>query len=173
MEYYDDDLTAADSLVSLEVADTILANTLHGRVWTARAESDRRACLDDPERQPERNDDKSALRDASAMLAAQPWKGRPTTCDQPQAFPRVGVSLDTGASVHGVPAAIQTATAFLAAYLIERADQPISPELLISYTIGQSQGVFRAPSLDAFPRHVRQLIQPYLNAGSGWAQVRA
>jgi len=173
MEYYNDDLTGADSLVSLEAADSILANTLHGRAWTARAESDRRACFDDPERQPERTDDKSALRDASAMLAAQPWKGRAADSEQPQPFPRVGIRLDTGASVHGVPAAIQTATALLAAHLIQQADQSISPELLISYAVGESQGVFRAPSLDSLPRHVRQLIQPYLDAGSGWAQVKA
>ena len=37
MDYYDDDLSPIDSLISLQAADTILATTLHGREWTARA----------------------------------------------------------------------------------------------------------------------------------------
>ena len=173
MDYYDDDLSPADSLITLQVADAILATSLHGREWTARATGDRQASFDDPERAPERADDKAALRDASSVMAAQSWKGRKAAADQQQAFPRVGVHLDTGAPVFGIPVEIQRATALLVAHLSARANMPLSPELMVSYAIGETSGIFRTPSLDELPRHIRQLFAPYLNAGSGWAPVRA
>lgn len=173
MEYYTDDLSPEDSLITLEAADAILATSLHGREWTARVQADKQAAFDDPERPPQRDDDKAALIDASAVMAAQPWKGRQTLPDQTQAFPRIAVHLDTGEAVIGVPAPIQRATALLAADLSRRADMPITAETMVSYAIGETSGIFRAPSLDELPRHVRQLITPYLNAGSGWTAVRA
>ncbi|WP_419756448.1 DnaT-like ssDNA-binding protein [Brevundimonas sp.] len=117
MDYYDDDLSPADSLITLQAADIILATSLHGREWTARVAADKQAATDDPERLPERADDKAALIDASTIMAAQPWKGRKASPDQTQAFPRIGVHLDTGQAVIGVPAPIQRATALLAAHL--------------------------------------------------------
>ncbi len=173
MDYYDDDLSPIDSLISLQAADTILATTLHGREWTARANEDRQNCFDDPERSPQRNDDRAALRDASAVLAAQPWRGHKAVPEQAQAFPRVGIHLDTGVAVHGVPEAIQRAAAILASHLSKQADMPLNPELMVSYAVGESSGTFRAPSLDTLPRPVRQLIAPFLNAGSGWAPLQA
>ncbi|WP_313011201.1 DnaT-like ssDNA-binding protein [Brevundimonas sp.] len=173
MDYYDDDLSPTDSLISLQTADAVLATSLHGRDWTARAVADKQAIFEDPERTPERTDDKAALCDASTIMASQPWKGRKASPDQHQAFPRIGVHLETGASVHGVPLEIQRATALLAAHLIKRADMPLSPELMVSYSIGETSGIFRSPSQDELPRHIRQLIAPFLNVGSGWAPVRA
>lgn len=173
MDYYDDDLSPDDSLITLQAADSILATSLHGREWTARVTADKQAATDDPERLSDRADDKAALIDASAVMAAQPWKGRKASPDQTQAFPRTDVHLDTGAAVIGVPAPIQRATALLAAHLSRRADMPITAETMVSYAIGESSGIFRAPSLDELPRHVRQTITPFLNAGSGWTTVRA
>lgn len=172
MEYYDDDLSPHDSLITLEAADTILATSLHGREWTARAAIDKQAIFDDPERLPDRADDKAALIDASTVMAAQPWKGRKASPDQAQVFPRVAVHIDTGAAVIGIPMEIQRATALLAAHLSKRADMALSPELMVSYAIGETSGIFRAPSLDELPRHIRQMITPFMNAGSGWAAVR-
>lgn len=172
MDYYDDDLSPTDSLITLQAADTTLATSLQGREWTARVAADKQASTDDPERLPERADDKAALIDASSIMAAQPWKGRKASPDQTQAFPRIGVHLDTGQAVIGVPAPIQRATALLAAHLSRRADMPITAETMVSYAIGETSGIFRAPSLDELPRQVRQLITPYLNAGSGWTMVR-
>lgn len=173
MDYYDDDLTPAESLITLETADAVLATSLHGRDWSVRVAANKQACFEDPQRQPQRADDRAALHDASAIMAAQPWKGRKAAPDQPQPFPRVAVHLDTGMAVHGVPKDVQRATALLAAHLSELASRPLSPDLIVSYAVGESSGVFRAPSLDELPRHVRQLIAPYLNVGSGWAPVRA
>lgn len=172
MEYYTADLSPDESLITLQAADIVLATSLHGREWTARVAADKQAATDDPELSPQRDDDKAALIDASAVMAAQPWKGCKASPEQTQAFPRIAVHLDTGEAVIGVPAPIQRATALLAAHLSRRADMPITAETMVSYAIGESSGIFRAPSLDELPRHVRQLITPYLNAGSGWTAVR-
>lgn len=173
MEYYDGDLTPEQSLISLQTADAILATTLHGRDWTHHANEDRRACLDDPERTPQRDDHKAALQDASAVMAVQLWKGHKASSSQPQPFPRVGVHVPTGEAVIGIPAPVQRATAILAAHLVRQADQPLTPEILKSYAVGESRGVFREPSIDPLPRPVRELIAPFLNAGPSWSPVRA
>jgi len=172
MEYYTADLSPDESLITLQAADIVLATSLYGREWTARVAADKQAIFDDPERLPVRADDKAALIDASTVMAAQPWKGRKASPDQAQAFPRVAVHIDTGAAVIGIPMEIQRATALLAAHLSKRADMALSPELMVSYAIGETSGIFRAPSLDELPRHIRQMITPFLNAGSGWTTVR-
>ncbi|MGA0546414.1 DnaT-like ssDNA-binding protein [Brevundimonas sp. VNH65] len=149
-----------------------MSKTLHGRDWTAYADTDRRAVFDDPEKTPQRDDHKAALRDASLILKAHPWRGHPAVADQPQAFPRTGIHLGSGFVASGIPEAIQKATAYLAAHLVKQADQPIQPELFASYTVGESSGTFRAPSLDSLPKHIRQLIAPFLTTGTTWAPVR-
>ena len=171
-DYYADDLIPDQSLITLETADSILATTLHGRDWTARASADRQACFDDPERQPDRADDRSALRDASAILANQPWRGCKSRVDQSGPFPRVGIIDDSGKHYAGTPDAIQRATAILAAELIKQADEGLSPRLMKSYAIGESAGTFRDPSLDPLPAPVRQLITPFVHSGPSWSPVR-
>ncbi|MNQ65652.1 hypothetical protein D3C85_801120 [compost metagenome] len=173
IDYYDGDLTPADSLVTLEEADTILAATLHGREWTARANDDRRACGDDPDRTPARNLDRAALMDASAVLAAQDWKGRKAASDQAQSFPRTGLNMGDGRVIQGVPVEVKKAASMLAAHLIARSEQSMTPEVFRAYQIGEVRGEFRAPIRDDLPRHVRLLVQPLLESGSGWAPVRA
>ena len=172
-QYYEDDLTPTESLISLEIADTLLAATLHGRDWTARADADRQACMDDPARRPARADDRCALRDATAILSSMPWRGFKANPAQIQAFPRKGVVTDTGQHLAGIPEAAQIATAILAAHLFRQADQVVSPAVMKSYAVGESRGVFRDPSLDILPDHVRRLISPLLAAGAAWAPVRA
>ncbi len=170
--YYDSDLTDEVSLITLETADAILATTLHGREWTARAVDDRRACTDDPERQPDRALDKAALQDASAIMGVLNWRGRLFVTGQAQPFPRVGLSLPDGQVIAGTPTDVRRATAILAATLAAKADQSMSPDVFRSYQIGEVRGEFRTPPLDDLPRPVRQLVAPYLDGGTSWAKVR-
>ena len=172
IDYYASDLTTDVSLVTLEDADTILATTLHGREWTVRADDDRRACADSPQREPARAFDKAALQDASAIMASQHWRGRRAVASQSQAFPRIGLSLPDGRVVAGIPTDVRRATAILAATLIAKSEQSMSADMFRSYQIGEVRGEFRAPPIDDLPRPVRQLIAPYLDGGSSWAKVR-
>lgn len=170
-DYYENDLSADDSLCSLEQADAALALSLHGSAWDQRAKADRQACADDPQRLPARDLDKASLRDASAVLAAQPWRGHKIDPYQPQPFPR-RLSMDDGRYVSGIPVEIAKATALLAAHLVERREQSMSPEIFRAYQIGEVRGEFRAPNRDDLPRHVRTLITPFLMCGSAWSPVR-
>lgn len=172
-DYYADDLSPDSSLITLERADAILATTLQGREWTYRAAEDRRACLDDPTRQPDRQQDKAALCDASRLLSAQQWRGRKVVATQRQAFPRAGLSLATGEVVTGIPSQIEEATAILAAHLVIKADQSVSADLLRSYQIGEVKGEFRAPLRNDLPRPVIVLIQPFLKSGACWSPLTA
>lgn len=171
-EYYADDLTPDDALVTLEQADAILEKSLHGRQWSARVRDDRRACFDNPERNPQRDQDKAALCDASTIMVGQPWKGRVSDVDQIQPFPRAGLVLADGKVVYDIPRAVRTATALLAVHLIAKADQPMSADVFRSYQTGEVRGEFRAPMRDDLPRHVRTLIAPFINGGTTWSPVR-
>lgn len=171
-DYYDSDLPSDASLISLEIADAILATTLHGFTWTARADEDRRACTDNLERQPARDLDKAALQDASAIMGAQQWRGRRAVTGQPQPFPRTGLSLPHGFVVSGIPADVRRATAILAAMLVAKSEHSMSPEVFRSYQIGEVRGEFRTPARDDLPPPVRQLVAAYLDGGAAWVRVR-
>lgn len=171
-DYYADDLSPVESLVTLERADAILAATLAGRDWSERAATDRQLCEDDPDRSPDRDSDKNALRDASALLATLPWKGVKLDADQAQPFPRAHLSTPEGRRITGIPAEVEKATALLAVALLERLDQSMTPEVFRAYQIGEVRGEFRAPIRDDLPRQIRILIAPLLNGGSSWSPVR-
>ena len=78
-------------------------------------------------------------------------EGTQSLPDQTQAFPRIGVHLDTGQAVIGVPAPIQRATALLAAHLSRRADMPITAETMVSYAIGETSASSAPPRWTSFP----------------------
>lgn len=172
IDYYAGDLSPDESLITLERADSILASTLAGREWTQRAAQDRQLCLDDPERTPQREDDKNALRDATARLGSLPWKGMKVSSDQPLPFPRAHLTTPEGRRIIGIPAEVERATALLAVFLLERREQSISPEVFRAYQIGEVRGEFRAPVRDDLPRHIRLLVAPLLNGGSSWSVVK-
>jgi len=171
-EYYADDLSPGESLVTLERADAILAATLAGQEWTERASNDRKLASDDPDHIPQRHADKCALRDASAILGTLPWKGYRVAADQLQPFPRAHLTTAEGRRIAGTPVEVEKATALLAVVLLERLQQSMSPEIFRAYQIGEVRGEFRAPIRDDLPRHIRILIAPLLNGGSAWSPVR-
>jgi hypothetical protein len=170
-DYYADDLSPDESYVSLERADEILSQTLAGKTWTERASRDRQLATDDPEHVPQREDDKNALRDATAALNALAWKGTPVAINQPLAFPRRLYDLQ-GRLIAGIPEAVEKATALLAAHLLENEGQSITPDLFRSYRVGESSGVFRATTPDAFPKHVRATIAGLVEGATTWSPVR-
>jgi hypothetical protein len=181
---YDDDLVpGVDSYASLEAADAILAASLHADHWDATP-----PILDDPEN-PEPTEGfeppagavaavrtkRAALLDATHIITALPLSGRKAQPDAPLAFPRVGLRDGEGYAVSGtlIPEEVERATAFLAAHLVKsRRDGSAEAERLVSSRIGQSAGVFRTPSLDNLPRHVRAMLKPFLQGGASWAPVR-
>lgn len=171
-DYYADDLSSDESLITLQRADAILAATLAGRDWTERAKADRQLCLDDPDRTPDRDTDKNAVRDASTLLATLPWKGVKVAADQPLPFPRALLATPEGRRITGIPNEVETATALLAVTLLECLDQSMSPEVFRAYQIGEVRGEFRAPMRDDLPRQIRILIAPLLNGGASWSPVR-
>jgi hypothetical protein len=171
-DYYANDLSPAQSLVTLERADDILAATLAGRDWTERAVTDRQLCLDDPDRSPDRASDRNALQDASALLATLPWKGVKIAADQAQPFPRAYLTTPEGRRVIGIPAEVEKATALLAVALLERLGQAMTPEVFRAYQIGEVRGEFRTPIRDDLPRQIRILLATLLNGGSSWSPVR-
>lgn len=171
-DYYADDLSSGESYVTLERADEILSQTLAGKTWAERASRDRQLATDDPEYVPQREDDKNALRDATAALDALAWKGTPVAINQPLAFPRRLYDAQ-GRLIAGVPFGVEKATALLAAHLLENEGQGITPDLFQSYRIGESSGVFRAKTPDALPKHVRALINQLLTGGTTWSPLVA
>lgn len=170
-DYYADDLSPDESYVTLERADDILSQTLAGRTWTERAALDRQLATEDPDHIPQRGDDKSALRDATAALDGLPWKGTPVTVNQPRAFPRRLYDLQ-GRLIAGIPEAVEKATALLAAHLLENEGQSITPDLFRSYRVGESSGVFRTTTPDALPKHVRTAIAGLIEGATTWSPVR-
>lgn len=170
-DYYADDLSPVDSYITLERADEILAQTLAGRTWTERANRDRQGSTDDPERRPDRDEDKLALRDATAALDALPWKGSPLSRDQDLAFPR-RIYDPQGRLIAGVPLAVEKATALLAAHLRENECQGVTPDLFRSYRIGETSGVFRPVVPDPLPKHVRAGLAGFVEGTTVWSPVR-
>lgn len=170
-DYYADDLSSGESYVTLERADEILSQTLAGKTWTERAFRDRQLATDDPEHVPQREDDKNALRDATAVLDALAWKGRPVAINQPLAFPRRLYDAQ-GRLIAGVPSGVEKATALLAAHLLENEGQSITPDLFRSYRVGESSGVFRAKTPDTLPKHVRAALSGLVEGATTWSPVR-
>ena len=169
--YYADDLSPDDSYITLERADEILAQTLAGKTWTERATRDRQLATDDPAHTPDRQDDKLALRDASATLDALTWKGSPLSINQARAFSRRLYDLQ-GRLIAGLPLAVERATALLAAHLREAEGQAITPDLFRSYRIGESSGVFRPTTPDTLPKHVRLALAGLVEGTTVWSPVR-
>lgn len=170
-DYYADDLSPEESYITLERADEILAQTLAGKAWTERATRDRQLSTDDPDHQPDRDDDKLALRDATAALNGLAWKGTPFSVNQTLAFPRRLYDLQ-GRLIAGIPSGVEKATALLAAHLRDNEGQAVTPDLFRSYRIGETSGVFRATTPDPLPKHVRAALAGLIDGTAVWSPVR-
>ena len=183
--YEDDFLPGVESYVTLQTADELLSASLHGEDW-----GNTPLTITDAPDDPYFNDPfsppaefvatvrakRAALRDASQIITGLPLAGRKAPGGLPLAFPRTGLRDADGCAVSAttIPAAVQCATAYLAAHLLKsRRDGSAEAERFMSNRVGQSEAVFRTPSLDNLPRHVRALLNPFLHGGATWAPVRA
>ena len=149
-------LVGRNSYVDLDTANEIAAQRLHNVAWVA-ANDDARA---------------RAIITATALLDRLRWQGRPLAPTQSLAWPRVADGCPPGYPLSvETPQAIVTATVELAIHLLgtgEPSGAPVQQRML-----GDSLVMYFPTIADEFPKHVRRLIEPYLEVSSAnVAEVR-
>jgi hypothetical protein len=182
--YADDFLPGLESFITLQVADELLAKSLHGDDWGPTPlpinDDEDDPFFTDPFTPPAAhvaviNRKRAALRDASGLIATLPFAGRKSATDLPLAFPRTGLRDHEGSPVSSIhiPAQVERATALLAAHILKRHNEgEVGASTLVSYRVGQTSGEFRPPSPDDLPRHVRKTLEPFLLGSASLARVR-
>lgn len=144
-----------NSYVSLAAANDLAAQRLFAVSWNAATDDTRAA----------------ALITATALLDRMQWQGRPIAPTQPLAWPRVANRCPDGYPLTTeIPAAIVTATAELAIHLLATGDLGGGPAVM-SRMVGDSMVMHFAHVGDELPKHVRRLIEPFLEASSANVSV--
>jgi hypothetical protein len=184
--YRDDFLPGVESYVTHRDADLIVSNSLHDDDWPttpapiyASADDPYYPGPDEPFVPPPEHVaivalKRNALRDASQLIDTLPLAGRKTEAELPLAFPRTGLRDEEGNAVSStvIPKLVERATAFLAAHLVKQRQFGDAPATFVSSRVGESSAVYRKPSLDDLPRHVRKTLEPFLRGSSSYASVR-
>jgi hypothetical protein len=183
--YRDDFLPGVESYVTHHDADVIVSNSLHSDDWPttpapifASEDDPYYPGPDEPFVPPPEHVaivtlKRNALRDASQLIGTLPLAGRKTEAELPLAFPRTGLRDAEGNAVSStlIPKAVERATAFLAAHLVKQRQLGEHAAMFVSNRVGESSAVYRAPSLDDLPRHVRKTLEPFLRGSASYSPV--
>ncbi|HVJ03296.1 MAG TPA: DnaT-like ssDNA-binding protein [Sphingomonas sp.] len=143
-------IVGTNSYVSLEAADALASERLFTRTWHTATE-ERRA---------------RAIITATALLDRMQWRGRPLAPTQRLAWPRVANGCPEGYPLTAhIPAPIAAATVELAIHLLSTGELPSGPAIM-QRMLGDSMAMYFAHVADELPKHVRRLVEPFLEASS-------
>lgn len=143
-------IVGVNSYVSLTEAQEIAESRLFSHPWTAATE--------DTQNQ--------AILTSTALLDRMRWQGRTAAAGQPLAWPRVPERSFAGTPIAAnIIPPIKTACVELAIHLLSTGEYGGGAPLM-SRMLGDAMTMYHNHVSDEFPKHLRRLIEPYLQASS-------